>query len=116
MLEKHLGNTDNIFTVIDAVYAIGQTIKEKKGLKRNGKRIENKNQEGPNRRIGKLEKQIKELRHILAWTSNEIHRRKIKRKSLTRKKRFCKNLKNRQTNNLIEMKSSYVCRKKPLIN
>ena len=93
MLEKHLGNTDNIFTVIDAVYAIGQTIKEKKGLKRNGKRIENKNQEGPNRRIGKLEKQIKELRHILAWTSNEIHRRKIKRKSTNKEKEILQKLK-----------------------
>ena len=93
MLEKHLGNTDNIFTVIDAVYAIGQTIKEKKGLKRNGKRIENKNQEGPNRRIGKLEKQIKELRHILAWTSNEIHRKKIKRISTNKEKEILQKLK-----------------------
>ena len=31
---------------------------------------ENKNQEGPNKRIQKLEKQIKELRQILAWTSD----------------------------------------------
>ena len=93
MLEKHLGNTDNIFTVIDAVYAIGQTIKEKKRSKRNGKRIENKNQEGPNRRIGKLEKQIKELRHVLAWTSNEIHRRKIKRKSTNKEKEILQKLK-----------------------
>ena len=30
---------------------------------------ENKSQEGPNRRIQKLEKQIKELRQVLAWTS-----------------------------------------------
>ena len=71
ILEKHLGNTNNICTVIDAVYAMGQTIAERKGVKRNEKRKENKNQEGsPNRRIRKLEKQIKELRQILAWTSN----------------------------------------------
>ena len=38
MLEKHLGNTNNICTVIDAVYAMGQTIEERKGLKRNKKK------------------------------------------------------------------------------
>ena len=77
ILEKHIGNTNNICTVTDAVYAMGQSIEERKGVKRNEKRKENKNQEGPNRRIRKREKKIKELRQIqiLAWTSNEIHRR-----------------------------------------
>ena len=94
ILEKHLGNTNNICTVIDAVYAMGQTIAERKGVKRNEKRKENKNQEGsPNRRIRKLEKQIKELRQILAWTSNEIHRRKIKRKSTKKEKEILQKLK-----------------------
>ena len=94
ILEKHLGNTNNICTVIDAVYAMGQTIEERKGVKRNEKRKENKNQEGPpNRRIRKLEKQIKELRQILAWTSNEIHRRKIKRKSTKKEKEILQKLK-----------------------
>ena len=37
ILEKHLDNTNNIFTVIDAVYTMGQTIEERKGLKRNKK-------------------------------------------------------------------------------
>ena len=73
---------------------MGQTIAERKGVKRNEKRKENKNQEGsPNRRIRKLEKQIKELRQILAWTSNEIHRRKIKRKSRKKKKEIMQKLK-----------------------
>ena len=35
ILEKHLGNNSNICTVIDAVYAMGQTIEERKGLNRN---------------------------------------------------------------------------------
>ena len=60
ILEKHLGNTNNICTIIDAVYAMGEIIEDRKGLKRNEKR-KNINQEGPNRRIQKLEKQIKEL-------------------------------------------------------
>ena len=94
ILEKHLGNTNNICTVIDAVYAMGQTIEERKGVKRNEKRKENKNQEGsPNRRIRKLEKQIKELRQILAWTSNEIHRRKVKWKSTKKEKEILQKLK-----------------------
>ena len=75
ILEKHLGNTNNICTVIDAVFAIGQTIEERKGLKRNEKRKEKKNKEGPNRMIQKLEKQITELTQILDWTSNQIHRK-----------------------------------------
>ena len=51
IMEKHLGNTNNIYTVIDVVYPMGQLIEERKGLKRNKKRKEKKNQEGPYRRI-----------------------------------------------------------------
>ena len=57
ILEKHLGNTSNVCTVIDAVYAMVQTVEERKGLKRNEKRKEQKNEEGANKRIQKLEKQ-----------------------------------------------------------
>ena len=38
ILEKHLGNTNNVCTVIDAVYAMDQTIEERKGVKRDEKR------------------------------------------------------------------------------
>ena len=38
ILEKHLDNNNNICTVINAVYAMGQTIEERKGLKRNKKK------------------------------------------------------------------------------
>ena len=38
ILKKHLGNTNNICTVIDVVYVMGQTIGERKGVKRNVKR------------------------------------------------------------------------------
>ena len=49
--------------VIVAADAMGQTIEERKGLKKYMvKRKGNKNQEGPNRRIQKIEKHIKELR------------------------------------------------------
>ena len=35
ILEKHILNTNNICTVIDAVYAMGQIIEGRKGLKGN---------------------------------------------------------------------------------
>ena len=41
MLGKHLGNTNNIYTVI--VYPMGQLIEERKGLKRTKKRKGKKN-------------------------------------------------------------------------
>ena len=84
-MEKHLGNTNNICSVIDAVYGTAQTIEERK-------RKGNKNQERSNRRTRKLEKQIKELRQTLVWTSNEIHSRKIKRKSTKKEKEILQNL------------------------
>ena len=93
ILEKHLGSTNNICTVIDGVYTMDQTIKERKGLKRNEKRKENKNKEGPNRRVQKLEKHTKELRQILAWKSNEIHRREIKRKATKKNKEILQKMK-----------------------
>ena len=34
ILEEHLGNVNNICTAIDGVYAMGQTIEERKGLER----------------------------------------------------------------------------------
>ena len=73
---------------------MGQTIEERKGLKKNMlKRKGNKNHKGPNKRIQKLEKHIKELRQILGWTSNEIHVSKFKRKSTKKKKRILQKLK-----------------------
>ena len=72
---------------------MGRTIEERKGFKRNKKRNEKrKNQDGQNRRIQKLEKQIKELRQVIAWTSNEIHRRKIKRKAIKKEKEILQKL------------------------
>ena len=57
------------------------------------KKKKNKNQEGLNRRIQKLEKQIKKLRQILAWTLNKIDWRKIKWKSTKKEKEILQKLK-----------------------
>ena len=51
ILEKHLGSTNNICTIVDTVYAMGQTIEERKGLKPSETRKEKKNNEGLTRRI-----------------------------------------------------------------
>ena len=42
ILERYLGNTNNIFIVVDAGYAMGWKKKERKGLKLNEKRKEKK--------------------------------------------------------------------------
>ena len=90
ILKEYLDDTNDICKVVDAVYAMGRTIEERKGLKRK----EKKNiQKGPNRRIRKLEKQIKEIRQILAWTSNEIHRRKVKKKATKKERNIFQKLK-----------------------
>ena len=89
ILEKHLGNTNNIFTVIDAGCAMSQTIQERKGLKKSENRKENK--------------QIKELRQIKALTSNQIHRRKIKTKSTKKEKEILQKLKKWADQQLIEL-------------
>ena len=92
ILKKHLINTEDMCKVVDAVYAMGRTIEERKGIKRNKqKSIKKKDQEG-NRRVRKLEKQIKEMRQIIAWSSNEIHRRKIKRKATKKEKSILQEL------------------------
>ena len=62
ILEKHLGNTNDICKLVDAIYDMSQTVKERKGLKWNQKRKEKKTHEGPTRRIQKIEKKIKELK------------------------------------------------------
>ena len=37
VLEKHLANTDDIYKIVDAVYAMGRTNEERIGLKRERK-------------------------------------------------------------------------------
>ena len=90
VLEKHLGNTDNVCKIVDAVYAMGRTIEERMGIKRGKKKTKKKGERGENRRIRKLEKQVKEARQIVAWLSNEIHRRKVKRKITKKEKEYWK--------------------------
>ena len=87
VLGRHLNNNDDICKAVDAVYAMARTIEERSGAKRTRKRKTKPNtHDQKNRRIRKSEEKIKELRQIIAWTANEIHRRKIKRKKTTKEK------------------------------
>ena len=57
---------------------MGRTIQERLGVIQNDnkKYIEGKNNE--NRRIRKLEKQIKKVRRIIVCSSNKLHRKNFK--------------------------------------
>ena len=58
ILEKHLGNTSNVCTVIDAVYAMVQTVEERKGLKRNEKKKNRKTRKEQIREYKNLKSRI----------------------------------------------------------
>ena len=102
VLEKHLSNTDNVCKIVDAVYAMGRTIEERMGIKRGKKKTKKKGERDENRRIRKLEKQVKEARHMVAWLSNEIHGRKVKRKITKKEKRILERLRSKGQNKLIK--------------
>ena len=68
---------------------MARTTEERSGMKRTRrKKTKTNTQDQRNRRIRKSEEKIKELRQIIAWTANEIHRRKIKRKATTKEKKI----------------------------
>ena len=60
ILEKHLDNTDDICKVVDAVYAMGRTTEERKGLKRKDKRKNKRtNEMGPTGGLENLKSRLK---------------------------------------------------------
>ena len=102
VLKKHLSNTDDVCKIVDAVYAMGRTIEERMGIKRCQKKTKKKGGRDKNRRIRKLEKQIKESRRMVAWLSNEIHRRETRRKLTEKEKRILERLRSKVQNKLIK--------------
>ena len=63
----------------------------------------------------KLEKQIKELRQILAWTSNETHKRKIKSKSTEKIKEILQKLK-KWADQQLNRNGELICIKEKLLD
>ena len=94
ILKIYLKSADTLPEVTDIVYAMGKAIGSHLGVKQRdndstGKRIA----DGGNRRERKLKKEMKELRQNIARASNEIHRRKQRRKATLKEKKILKELK-----------------------
>ena len=87
ILEKHLGNTNNIYTAIDAVYAMGQTI-EKRGMKK-GKKIKTRKDQirGYENSKSRLKNRDK------SWLGHQMKSigGRLKGNRLKNERRYCKN-------------------------
>ena len=100
ILDKHLGENDDICKLVDAVYAMAKTIEQKLGMKPEGKKGNKIKGKGNNRRIRKLEDKLKKLRQAVARISNEIYRRKTRRKATNKEKEILRMLKDKAGNKL----------------
>ena len=96
ILEDHLKSVDSMAEVTDAVYPMAKTIEQLMGM--NEGRVQRVR--GENRKVRKLNGQMKMLRQYIARTANEIHRRKIWRKATNKEKKILKNLKRRANSDL----------------
>ena len=92
ILEKYLKEVDEIPEITDVVYAMGEAIAEKIGIMKKVRQQKKKPGNG-NRRERKLKAEMKQLRQKIARVSNEMHRRKEKRKATKREKRNFADLK-----------------------
>ena len=84
--EKYLKEVDEIPEIMDVVYAMAKAIAEKIGITKKD-RQQKKKPGNRNRRECKLKAEMKQLRQKIATISNEMHRRKEKRKPTKREKR-----------------------------
>ena len=87
ILSIYLKEVDTIPEICDKVYAMGRAIGIKLGklVEVNHGNRKKRLTNGDNRRERKLKKEIKQLRQIVAKASNELYRRRTRRKA-TRKK------------------------------
>ena len=87
-------DVDTIPEICDKVYAIGRAIASKLGVRVEKEQPGKKkgNAAGRNCRERKLKKEIKELRQKIAKTSNELYRRKQRRKATAKEKAILKEL------------------------
>ena len=77
IMSCYIRGEDTIPSITDKIYAMGKAIEKKMGidLKEKKKHTSKRLQNG-NRREGKLKAEIKQLRQLIARTSNEIYERK----------------------------------------
>ena len=85
---------DTIPSITDKVYAKGKAIEKKMGIYLNAKKKHrSKRLQNGNRRERKLKAEIKQLRQLISRISNEIYRRKQRRKGTLKEKKILKQLK-----------------------
>ena len=94
ILDIYLKEVDTIPEICDKVYAMGRGIVFKLGQLVEGDQGDRKkkNANGGNRRECKLKKEIKELRQIVAKTSNKLYRKRQQRKVTKKAKEVIKEL------------------------
>ena len=98
VLSRYLEGVDDMNKITDAVYAMGKTIEKWLGITRKEKKSKKKGCK--NRRIRNLETKIKGLRQNVTRISNEIHRRRVRRKATKKEKKILKELKNKTQSTL----------------
>ena len=104
VLDIYLNEVDIIPEICDKVYTMGRAIGFKLGNLVEKDKDERKKQgaNGGNRRERKLKKKIKELHQIVAKTSNELYRRRQRRKATKKESEIIKKLRvliNKDTTN-----------------
>ena len=89
VLKKYLVGKETLNDIVNAVYAMGKTVMKIMGVKekKDGVRLGK-----ANRRERKKLDRIKELRQWIARISNELHRRKQRRKATNKEKKILKDL------------------------
>ena len=104
VLDIYLNEVDIIPEICDKVYTMGRAIGFKLGNLVEKDKDERKKQgaNGGNRRERKLKKKIKELHQIVAKTSNELYRKRQRRKATKKESEIIKKLRvliNKDTTN-----------------
>ena len=98
ILKEYLAQTNYICEITDAVYIMGRNIQERMGIKK--KDYQRNNKTSGNRRVQKIQKQLKDKRIMAAQIANEIYCRKMRRKATRKEKKILRQLKIKAENQL----------------
>ena len=90
ILKSYIKVNSTLAEITDVVYAIAKAVENQQGVKR---KVNNGIRKKGNRRIRKLNKQIKELKQFVPKVSNEIYGRRIRRKETIKEKLILEDVK-----------------------
>ena len=85
ILEEYLAQTNDICKITDAMYAMARNFEERMGIKK--KDYQRNNKTSGNRRIRKIENELKDTR-MIAQIAKEIYHRKMRRKATRKEKKY----------------------------